>query len=70
MDYSIHVHYSYGGFHKWGYTNSWMAFVRANPINMDDDWGDPYDSGKPHMDYSIHMHYSYGCFTKTIAITG
>ena len=39
-------------------------------FNMDDDWGDPYDSGKPHMDYSIHMHYSYGCFTKTIAITG
>ena len=23
----------------------WMVFVRENPIEMDDDWGYPYDSG-------------------------
>ena len=27
---------SKGGFHKWGYTHSWMVY------NMDDDWGYPY----------------------------
>ena len=34
-----------GGFHQWGFPqNGW--FTEENPINMDDDWGDPY-LGKP-----------------------
>ena len=27
---------------SWGYPNSWMVFVRENPIKLDDDWGYPY----------------------------
>ena len=26
----------------WGYPNSWMVFVRENPVKMDDDWRYPY----------------------------
>ena len=26
----------YGGFHTWGYPNSWIVFIRENPIEMDD----------------------------------
>jgi hypothetical protein len=25
---------THGGFHKWGYPNSWMVFVRENPIKV------------------------------------
>ena len=25
-----------GGFHKWGYTHSWMVYLRENPVEMDD----------------------------------
>ena len=31
-----HLPYPYGGFLKWGYPNSWMVFVRENPIKVDD----------------------------------
>ena len=36
---------TFGGFHKWGYPNSWIVFVRENPTEMDDNWGYPYDLG-------------------------
>ena len=29
-------------------------FIRQNPIEMDDDWGYPYDSGNHHMDIEWH----------------
>ena len=33
-----------------GVPNSWMVFVRDNPIKMDDDWGYPkHDLGTPHI---------------------
>ena len=28
---------------------SWMVFDMENPMNMDDDWGYPYDSGNHHI---------------------
>ena len=31
----------YGGFLKWGYPNSWLVYVRENPIQVNDDWGVP-----------------------------
>ena len=34
---SLCVSCTYGGFHKLGYPNSWMVYVRETPIKMDDD---------------------------------
>ena len=33
---------SVGGFHQWGYPNSWLVFVRENATKMDENWGYPY----------------------------
>ena len=29
----------YGGFHQWGYPNSWMVYFMENPIFQMDDLG-------------------------------
>ena len=34
---------------RWLGTPKSMVFVREHPIEMDDDWGYPYDSGNLHM---------------------
>ena len=31
-----------GGFHKYGYPNSWMVYFMENPTKMDENWGYPY----------------------------
>ena len=31
----------YGGFHQWGYSNSWMVYNGKSEHKMDDDWGNP-----------------------------
>ena len=48
----------YGGFRKWGYPNSWLVFVRENPIQMDemDDLG-----GTPVLG-NLHISFNQGSF--------
>ena len=43
---------------KWGTHNGWS--IMENPIRMDDDWGYPYDLGKPHLSsgHKIPQHHS------------
>jgi hypothetical protein len=42
---------SCGDFHTWGSSIAGW-FIRENSIQMDDDWGYPYDLGNLHADYS------------------
>ena len=37
--YNLQLH---GGFHKWGYPNSWMVIMMEHPIQMDDLRGPPF----------------------------
>ena len=40
----------YGGFHKWEYPNSWVAFLEKIPLYKgDDDWGYPYFRKPPYL---------------------
>jgi hypothetical protein len=39
----------YGGFHTWGYPNSWMVFVRENPIYKWMMTGGTPILGNPHI---------------------
>ena len=32
-----------------GYPDSWLVFVGEHPIDMDEDWGYPYDLGNLHL---------------------
>ena len=38
-----------------GVPNSWMVFVRKNPIKMDDDWGYPHWWKHPHSQCTINF---------------
>ena len=39
-----------GGFPKYGgYPNSWLVYNRKCHLEMDDDWGYPYDFGNHHV---------------------
>ena len=39
----------YGGFHKWGYRNSWRVYKGKSHLEMDENWGYPYDSGNLYL---------------------
>ena len=45
-----HSKYRYGGFLKWRYPNSSMAFVRENPNLKWMIWGYPHFRKPPYMD--------------------
>ena len=42
--------FPYGGFHQWGYPNSWLVYDGKSPSNMDENWGDPYFRKPPYLD--------------------
>ena len=45
-----------GGFHKCGYSHSWMVYFMENTIKMDDDWGYHYFRKPPNMyEYDSNM---------------
>ena len=48
-------HQKFGGFQKWGYTNSWMVDSGKSHLDMDDFKGYPYDSGNSRFSPLNHI---------------
>jgi hypothetical protein len=43
------------GFHKWGYSNSWMVFVGENTTTIDENWGYQQFRKPPYIDSSGYI---------------